>query len=99
MHKAPPPPVRELCLYLFASGADAALGGDGDYSISQLGEHHAQQIQLIIAEPAGKGVGHRRDGGCEFAGIHNGLTSRTILCRRGLRGEVFSPFNGTLAML
>ena len=51
--------------------ANASLGGDGDQRISQLGQGDTKNVQLIVVEIFGDHIGNSRNGGGQFAGVHN----------------------------
>lgn len=58
--------------------ADAPLGGNGQKRVRQLGQHRAQQSQIVIRKPASDGVGEGCDGSRQLTWIHRTLTPRTF---------------------
>lgn len=65
-------PRNRLFLFLCT---DASVGGDGQQGIPQLVQGNPKQIEFVLRQAAGQGIGNGRDGGRQFAGVHGMLTS------------------------
>lgn len=49
---------------------DASLRGNGQYGVTQLGEHHADDIEFIYCFAASDSIGDCRNGGGQLTRIH-----------------------------
>ena len=70
---------------------NTSLCRNGKQGIAQLCQSNAQQIQLILRQPAGKRVGQSGNGSGQFAGIH-GAPPLSYPMRMRLRGVRLFPF-------
>ena len=71
-------PPRRAAFYVswvIALGADASVGGNGHQGVPQLGQNRAQEIEFILRQLTGEGIGHGGDGSGQFTGIHGRNTS------------------------
>lgn len=71
-------PRNRLILFLCT---DASVGGDGQQGIPQLVQGNPKQIQFVLRQAAGQGIGNGRDGGRQLTGAHGMLTSEPSYAR------------------
>ncbi len=68
----------EKKLLFAAVFGNASLRRDRKQRVGKLRENRAEQIQLIVGQPAGDRVGGGGNGGCQFTCIQRKLTPVTL---------------------